>query len=845
MDEQALEVAINNLRTRIEQLTAQIGTSMPGTAKKSQVPGSKTDGVTALNQAAAASAKQLEAIRNKQKLNIALTDEENELLKASAREIKKETDARKESDKYLQKSFKNFGKSLLSDSSSLQSSISSLSGSLEYTDSKLGKVLSGVAGGIGFMLGGLEKFAESAADMGAFADLSTFSVGAVRSMKVMSGVGNSFTKVIEESQGQFRMYGNTSEQAAKNLSNLSRAFKLGGGYVNSTLRDSLGKDLVDGLDKASTAAAAMGLTDEQRAKLTGQLARTAALGAKNEQDAQKRLVSQYTETILNTRKLSNTLGESAATILEAMAAFRKSSAGTFASLEGNTTAQFLAGTFKNVFKGLSEEQVANMSLALSRGDVGQAQYIIGQDTPQAQGYQRMLAEILPTLQSSGYGADQEAFNNALKNSADRFIQVGKEVSGMAPVLGGYEKPFAELAELGTKLKLAPGAEETETTGTSEADNIKSMGKLTDALNSLRNVIIGITAGIATLGTAVTLVAGGLGGGLLAGGTLKGALGKVKDMFSNFKSANQGPKLPGSDKGGLFERLFGGMSADKASEKVSGVMDTVKGKVKSLGEVISDVGKGIGNFAKAVGKGVGGAIAGIMTGVAKGIEAFGNPAVLKGALILSGSIAIIGAGFAAATWLIGKSLGTFAENLKSLAEVNGSALMLIGAGLAAIGAGATVFAAGMIIGTSSSVVTGLMSLFGAKSPLERVKEFVPIADKISLIGTGIKDFGTGLATISDNLTNLDLDKFAKFKDILIELSEVDMPSIDGIAPPTISTAISENIPPGGALQTALANGSITPEMIGQLFGYLSSIQNDLEAIRGNTRGSLYDTPVKLA
>ena len=211
------------------------------------------------------------------------------------------------------------------------------------------------------------------------------------------------------------------------------------------------------------------------------------------------------------------------------------------------------------------------------------------------------------------------------------------------------------------------------------------------------------------------------------------------------------------------------------------------------------------------------------------------------------VAVIGAGVAAATWLTGKALESFGSSLKVFNDIDGDNLVSIGGGLAAMGAGAVVFAAGMVAATASSLITGLMSLFGAKSPIERIMELVPVADKISMIGEGMFKFGSSIGLINENLKALDLDALAKFKDALVELSNIDMPSLNGLSIPQISTdGIMGTPQQGNALADSLnGNSAVTPEIISQLMSYLSSIENDLAAIRGNTRQSGYDSPVKLS
>ncbi len=195
----------------------------------------------------------------------------------------------------------------------------------------------------------------------------------------------------------------------------------------------------------------------------------------------------------------------------------------------------------------------------------------------------------------------------------------------------------------------------------------------------------------------------------------------------------------------------------------------------------------------------------------------------------------------------KAADVFAGALEKIGDVNGVNLIAVGAGLAAIGAGAVVFAAGMVAATATSLVTGLMSLFGAKSPIERILELVPVADKIGMIGEGMFKFGSGISLINDNLKALDLDALENFKNALVEISNIDLPSLDGLSIPQISTEGITGTPQQGTGLSNMLNGNtaVTPEVIGQLMSYLSSIESDLSAIRGNTKQSGYDSPVRLS
>jgi hypothetical protein len=171
----------------------------------------------------------------------------------------------------------------------------------------------------------------------------------------------------------------------------------------------------------------------------------------------------------------------------------------------------------------------------------------------------------------------------------------------------------------------------------------------------------------------------------------------------------------------------------------------------------------------------------------------------------------------------------------------------------------------------------MSLFGAKSPLERVMEFVPYADAISKIGDGILHFGQGIIAINDGLKDLDTDALSSFKDKLLEfakagstnevkltadylekignslekinkLGDIKLPNMQDLTLPG-SGAIDIN---GGNTSNFSvfgnaggSNSPVTADTIAQVIGFLANMQSDLEAIRSNTHTSGSEAPVRLA
>jgi hypothetical protein len=173
---------------------------------------------------------------------------------------------------------------------------------------------------------------------------------------------------------------------------------------------------------------------------------------------------------------------------------------------------------------------------------------------------------------------------------------------------------------------------------------------------------------------------------------------------------------------------------------------------------------------AITGGAGEKTGGVLQGLATGLKAFGSaaPQILLGAAALAGAIAIIGAGIAAASWIMGKALPTLAEGFKSFNDINGGNLVKVGAGIGALGLGLVAFGAGSgaaaIGGVIEGLTSGLGKLFGAKSPIEKIKEYAALGPGLSQAGNGIRTFNTSLA----QLMTTDTARIYKVADALVKL-----------------------------------------------------------------------------
>ena len=127
-----------------------------------------------------------------------------------------------------------------------------------------------------------------------------------------------------------------------------------------------------------------------------------------------------------------------------------------------------------------------------------------------------------------------------------------------------------------------------------------------------------------------------------------------------------------------------------------------------------------NLMKDVGLGT------ILT-IAVGLTVLGVAAAILGGMLpvmLLGAVAIAALGaalipFAFAAEMAAGAFNMFIGDLIKISLVDGANLILVGAGLAAIGAGLVAMTGGNLLG---SLMEGIGSLFGAKSPMEKVTDF---------------------------------------------------------------------------------------------------------------------------
>jgi hypothetical protein len=173
-----------------------------------------------------------------------------------------------------------------------------------------------------------------------------------------------------------------------------------------------------------------------------------------------------------------------------------------------------------------------------------------------------------------------------------------------------------------------------------------------------------------------------------------------------------------------------------------------------------------------GNALGGLAGGLLRGIATGLLAFANPKVLLGATNLAGVIVIIGGAIAGAAWLLGKSLPTLSEGLKTFEDLDGNKLAEVGKGMLLLGAGLAVFgvggAAGSLGNAASNLIDGVNKFFGGKSPFEKLEEFSQMninAERVKQNADAMIDFSAAMARVGGGTASAAagnaLDSFVSF------------------------------------------------------------------------------------
>jgi hypothetical protein len=351
------------------------------------------------------------------------------------------------------------------------------------------------------------------------------------------------------------------------------------------------------------------------------------------------------------------------------------------------------------------------------------------------------------------------------NTAVVDAKLSKEIADAYLASPEYEKYKKEQAEAAVA---ARELESSMTDAWKATDAYKKSLSDTAKLNFVDTMKEGLMKGL-----------GAVGGGLLTTGISKMFGKKGGDIAGMITGGGGGGEEGGGDAGAATEGPIASVAAQ--IEAAAPVLE----KSKSLGQNLKDFGKGIGSFLTSVGKGAGGAIQGIMSGIAKGLAAFGSGSVeiLLGATTIAGVITIIGAGIAAASWIMGKALPTLAEGLMKFNDIDGGNLAKVGLGITALGAGLAAMGVGSVVAGIGNLVG---KLFGggiedtikkveifqdAKINAARVKENADAIVNYSkaMAASGLGSAVSGLGNLAGGIAN-GVAKFFGFKPPLQQMQE---------------------------------------------------------------------------
>ena len=313
-------------------------------------------------------------------------------------------------------------------------------------------------------------------------------------------------------------------------------------------------------------------------------------------------------------------------------------------------------------------------------------------------------------------------------------------------------------------------------------------------------------------------AAALGGGLLTTGMSKMFGKKGGDVASMATGGGGGAEGGGGDAGGPIA------SVAAQIESAAPVLE----KAKPLGKSIAEFGKGIGNFLKSVGAGLGKVIQSLFQGIAMGLMFFANPMVVAGAGGLAASIALVGAGIAAASWIMGKALPTLAEGFMSFNKIDGANLGRVGLGIGALGVGMAAMGVGGVIAGIGNLVGSLFG-GGIEDTIKKVEKFAEAninVDKVknnadaivayskAMAASGLGNAASGLGNMVGGIANavtkffggdteLPLDKMAKFGATPIANADIIKQNAETFT--AFATAMDSYKGSGGSIGGVLAEG----------------------------------------
>ena len=764
--EEELREAIGKLTDQIASMNRQTGSRPGGTSRGSTAP--KADAT------ASAMDKLKEGVQGTTS-SLKKTAQSNEKLIQTSKKLTWEQ-------KSQIRGLQNFGKGLLDGSKKGQDSLNQLSGALTNSTGKVTKVLGAFAAGLGFAWGTLENFADAARSASGALNLGAVGVGLMQTQSMMSGLGKEFATVINESSGGFKLLGGTTEDAVKNLAQMSRAVRNG-----SSMMGNLTKEFgvsAKAVDETAKLTAQLGLTEKDSAQLMAQSLDVARRSGATQETAMQVAIKSYATTAKSARGLSDQFGVSAKEIMKASMAFQKSVIGQrSADLGVGTQATEIQAMLSQLGSDASQADQDKAAFALASGNTAEAVAILAKSGNAAQG-QAIVDALQQGRANQGDGTLIDSMKSLAQSGAFDAMQNSftSSTSVMSDTLNSLAQTGLAFKQLG-RITADSGkdAEKNAKEGqTTEADNIKSLTQMSTAVDYAKGTFWSIVAGgVGLLGSFVSLAAAGSAAAIaMGGGGLTGMLGGLSKGLHKITSGAMGSvgKVGGavaSAGGGMLSKAkgflgigAGGVSATQSAPGIPSTkgMQNALGEVKSLGKMIQDtlsgigngiaklargigsslssigtgiaklakgigrslssLGKGIGDLGEGLGRGIGKLVESSLKGIGKGLAAVSNPKYLIGAAVLAAT--------GGAMWVAGKAFQQFANINWGGVVAGGIALAVVTAGAAAIGA------SGMV----APILLGAVAIGALGAAL------IPFSYAAKLAGEGMVDLGRGLRIIGD-------------------------------------------------------------------------------------------------
>ena len=646
-----------------------------------------------------------------------------------------------------------------------------INGSLQSSD-VFGAASKIMTGPMGVVAGGLQKIAEfQEANMKTYQQISSVGAnfgGSLTQMR-LAAAGTSmdlqqFGAMITKNSETLAMMGGGVDAGTKNFARLSKEL----------MSSDAGKYLQN-----------LGMTTEQVNQ--GMLSYISMTGGRN------------TQELADSKNLTNSAGEYMAQLDGLARLTGKSKEAQQAELDAASK----NAAWQAQLQGMTEDQrakaVAGMANALALGGKGAVD-----------AFQSKLMGIAPDKAGQMFIATAGNMANVIDKSGDMVLDSTKKIGDMrGTVTEGMRAAQADMSKYSKESLMAIIRQ-----GGPLADSLQQMGitankaeKMTNAEieNSLKKIELEGTEaaamaeankGLKDLGAALI----GIISPIVAIITpVFGYLGKALSLASSWFN-----DLPTSAKNTVSAIALIGASylayglwkkKQLAEEMATGAM---KGIAGGAGKAAAGGGAGaLGELGK-----VGGGIGPILEGLAQGLKAFANPMILVGATIFAASLGIIiagiGAGIAAAAYLIGKSLPTMAEGLDSFSKIDGNNLVDVSKGIGALGLAMAAFGAGSAVGAVgagiSSLIGGVSKLFGGNDVIGQittsVQQLTPVLPQLTALGPAIQSYASGLASFGKAIDSINITKAEQVRALLAKPMPAAPLAASGAALTAAATAIND-------------------------------------------------------